>query len=130
MEKQKVEKLVENYSSLSGQIGDAKNQIIDSLVALHEDLASLARLERELEAERAQGVTRQRGLAFNEPALVEHLNEHHKQLQLPAQKVWGLVNDAMTAIYQLNQSAMSGGVDELPEVFKRSDRILDFNGQR
>jgi len=130
MEKQEVESLVSNYAGLSVQIGDAKSQIVEDLVSLHDRLCALAQLERDLEAERVKGVTRHEGLLHNAPALVEHLDAHHKQLHLPTQKVWGCVDDAMTAINQFNASVMSGGDDALPATFKQTDRILDFNGSR
>ena len=117
---------VDAYSKTSKQIEKEKTKVFNTLAALHGDLCELNRLERELEAERVQGVTIVRGLAHNAPELVEHISAANRQLVLPTQKVWSLVDSAIALVDAANKSAMNGSVDQLPEVFKRTDRIEEF----
>lgn len=117
---------IENYVSASNAIKSEKTQIFDALAVIHGDLCELARLERELEAERLKGVTYVRGLAHNAPELVEPLNDHNKQLVLPTQKVYEAIDSVITLIYQANNSAMNGSTDTLPDVFGQTNRIEEF----
>jgi len=119
---------VEKYEKTSNEIGQAKAKIFDALASLHDDLCDLARLERELEVERVQGVTHVRGLAHNAPELVEHIEGHNKQLALPTQKVFSATDDVIALIYQHNSSLMNGSIDQLPEVFNKSaaNRLQEF----
>jgi len=117
---------VDAYTKTSKQIEKEKNKVFNTLAALHDDLCELAQLERDLEAERVQGVTHVRGFAHNAPELVEHINAANRQLVLPTQKVWSLVDSAIAIVDASNKSAMNGSVDQLPEVFKRTDRIEEF----
>jgi len=57
---------------------------------------------------------------------VEHINAANRQLVLPTSGVWSLVDSAIALVDAANKSAMNGSVDQLPEVFKRTDRIEEF----
>lgn len=120
----------EKYVNASDAIKSEKSQIFDALAVIHGDLCELARLERELEAERLKGVTYVKGLAHNAPELVEPLNDHNKQLVLPTQKVYAAIDNAIALIYQANNSAMNGGADVLPAVFSQANRIDEFTKGR
>lgn len=117
---------VENFVSVSNAIQSEKVKIFDALAGLHVDLCELARLERELEAERLKGVTNISGLAHNAPELVEPLGDYDKQLVLPTQKVYSIVDSAIALIQQANNSAMNGSADTLPAVFSQANRIEEF----
>jgi len=117
---------VENYESLSDEIQTEKTNIFDALASIHDDLCDLARLERDLESEREKGITYVKGLAHNAPELVEHIEGHNKQLGLPTQAVFALVDGAISLIYQHNSSLMNGSVDQLPEAFGKLNRLQEF----
>ena len=117
---------VENFVSVSNAIQSEKTKIFDALAGLHVDLCELARFERELEAERLNGVTNISGLAHNAPELVEALSDYNKQLVLPTQKVYSIVDSAIALIQQANNSAMNGSADTLPAVFSQANRIEEF----
>jgi hypothetical protein len=112
---------VETYELKSEEIETAKTGILSSLATLHDDLCALAQLERELEIDRV-GVVNTAGREAIAAAVTEHL----QQVQIPLQKVWGNVDESMTLIYQHNAPGTTPSHDDLPDLFKRTDRLSDF----
>jgi len=117
---------VVKFARTSGDVKNLKVKIFDTLAALHGDLCDLAAFERELEAERVKGLVFRDGLKHNTPELSERLEEHNKQLVLPTQKVWSLIDETISTIFQANKSAMTGNTDELPEAFESLNRLEEF----
>lgn len=116
-----------NYTTLSGQIATARAGLISSLSTFHEDLCTLAGLERDLEAERATIAPDDNDV--NTPNILEAMQQHSRFVNLPVLEVWSNVDSAMQIIAAHNGEGVSPAAGDVPALFRRTNRIMDFTGQ-
>ncbi len=115
---------ITEFTKTSQEIGAVKKSIVDALADLHGTLCELAKLERALEVERQQGVFVKDGLKHNSPDLVEYLEAHARQVQIPTMGIWGNLENSISMIWQINDNTARA---ELPELFARADRVVDIS---
>jgi 2-C-methyl-D-erythritol 4-phosphate cytidylyltransferase len=108
--------IIEEFEELSADIQEVKKVIVDSLELMHEEICELAQLERQLEVLKDEG-----GQVVKE-AVEHYLN----QVDIPTNKVWICINDAITAVAHANGAGVKASHDLLPDLFKRVDRKNDL----
>ena len=115
------ETALEDYVSLTTDIETARLGVMDALATLHDDLCALAALERDLEEQRLI-IARDVGIRD----IAEVFRQNSRIIEVPAQRVWSAVDNAMQVIAAHNSPGTTSAADDVPAIFRATNRFELF----